>query len=195
MRRFTIYSIVMIGLLVINAGCQTGARKKPRKPYTAADNPTVVSGRGAPSLDDVMRPAAWVLIDGYEGEYIEVDGNPHVEWVIDAPVSSTPTFRAEVATELLATPTDFKCALKSRDDAGDGPVRVYYGIAAEEGTFQVGKNYSLVAPGKNFVIRNAAGDIVEEIGPLPAGDYLVAAGIKNTETDKEALAITYFTVE
>ena len=194
MKRFTIFSTLMTGLLIINVGCQITPKKKARVPYTAERNPTVLAARGEPSLEDVMRPAAWVLIDGYEGEYVEVDGNPHVEWVIDAPVSTKPTFRAEAFEPLLGVPTNFQCALKSREE-GDQAVGIYYGIAAKEGTFQIGKEYSLVAPGEDFVIRDQLGNVIEEIGELTPGKYLVAAGIKNTETEKEALAITYFTIE
>lgn len=191
MKRYTIFSILMTGLLVINVGCRTTAK---RVPYTAEKNPTAVAGRGEPSLEDVMRPAAWVLIDGNEGRYIELDGHPHVEWVIDEPVSATPTFRAEAFEPLMGVPTHFQCALKSRNE-DDESVGVYYGIAAKEGTFEIGKEYSLVSPGKNFVIRDSAGNTIDEIGSLGPGKYMVAAGIKNPEAEKEALAITFFTIE
>ena len=195
MRRFTVFSILMTGVLVINVGCQTGPKKVPREPYTVENNPTVLSGRGEPSLDDEKRLAAWVLVDGYEGRYIEVDGRSHVEWVIDEPVSATPTFRVEAYELLLGTPRDFKCILKSRDESEESP-KVYLGIAANDATFEVGKEYSLLSPGEDFVIRDVmAGSVMEDVGSLAPGEYLIAAGVKNAESEQEALAITYFTVQ
>ena len=152
MRRFTIFSILMTGVLVVSVGCQTGPKKAPSEPYTVENNPTVLSGRGEPSLDDEKRPAAWVLVDGYEGRYIEVDGRSHVEWVIDEPVSATPTFRVEAYEPLLGTPRDFKCILKSRDESEQSP-KVYLGIAANDATFEGGKEYSLLSPGEETRTR------------------------------------------
>ena len=39
------------------------------------------------------------------------------------------------------------------------------------------------------------GAVVAEAAPLAPGTYLLAAGIENSQTGKEALAITFFTVE
>ena len=221
MRRYTIFSILMMGLLIINVGCQTTG--KPQLPYTAEHNPTVLAGRGEPHPDEYQRPAAWVLIDGYEGHFLcktcdpdtgectyhvedgsddnricaNLEGHPQVQFEIDETVSAKPTFRAEVYEPLLGVPHDFNCLLKSRDDE-EGSMGLYYAIEAKPGTFEVRKWISLVSPGKDFVIKDlsqAGMNIVEKIPPLPPGKYTLAAGIKNTEKGQEAAAITYFTVE
>ncbi len=162
---------------------------------TAENNPTTLAGRGEPDLDDQDRPAAWVYIDGREGHFIEREGNWQLEWVIDEPVSSTPTFRVEVYEPLLGVPKDFNCVLERKGVAPEDGTLVYYGLAAEEGTFQASHQYSLLDPGHNFVIRELpSGQIVSTIDPLPAGTYGLAVGVKNKETGKKGLAVTYFTV-
>lgn len=214
--RTVIVVILTASILTVCAGCETATKpgdlvgngqKKPWQPtagqpppqtaqrtaFTAENNPTASGGRGEPSLEDFFRPAAWVYIDGQEGKYIERDGQPQVQWVIAGPVSSTPTFRAEAYEPLLGTPTDFNCVVETIDSV-DG-TKVAYVIAAVEGTFQVGQEYSLLHPGNGFVVRNRmTGDVVTEIALLVPGTYLFAAGIKNGQNGKEGLAITYFTV-
>lgn len=161
--------------------------------FTAESNPTSRCGRGEPSLEDQFRPAAWVYIDGNAGKYTEEDGNPQVQWVIEEPVSGSATFRVEVFEPLLGTPTSFRCVIQTIDT--EGGAAVVYSFKAEDGTFEVGRDYSLVNPGKDFAIRNRmSGDAVAEMPPLVPGEYLMAAGIRNDETEKDALAITYFTV-
>ena len=115
-----------------------------------------------------------------------------MEWIIDKPVSSTPMFQVEVFEPLLGKPANFSCALKSRD-AQDQPTGIYYGIAAKEGKFKVSTAYSLLNPGGSFVIRDATGDVIDEIAPLAPGKYLIAAAVENPDV-KKVLAITYFTV-
>ncbi len=164
-----------------------------RTAFTARNNPTTRDRGGEPSLDDFYRPAVWVYIDGKEGGFIERDGNPQVQWQIQGPVSASPTFRVEAFAPLLGTPKDFLCTLDTIE-ASDGS-KVAYAIKANEGTFILGRDYSLLCPGENFVIRNrTTGDVVSEVAPLVPGTYLLAAGAKNTDTGKEGLAITYFTV-
>lgn len=212
---------LMAGAMAVCVGCQapgrpngdaqprtaaTTAKKTPDAPrkhtpdptvrraaFTAKDNPTTRNGRGEPSLDDFFRPAAWIYVDGGSGEFIERDGNPQVQWFIEGSISTSPTFRVEAFTPLLGAPKDFACTLDTVE-AADGS-SIAYAIAAVEGTFDLGQDYSLLQPGENFVVRNrATGDLVTEIPPLSPGTYVIAAGVKNLPEGREGLAITYFTV-
>jgi len=178
-------------------------REPERKPvYTASHNPTTLAGRGTPSLEDQFRPAAWILIDGQEGKYDDVDGHPHLEWVIDQPVSSEPTFRVEVFRQLLGDPDDFKAVLQSIQTQ-DGSSLVY-GIAVDAAkdpkgsagsSFSTSKTFNLLDPGPNFTVRNLmTGDVVEQIGELPPGKYAFAGGVRNTKTGAATPAVTFFTV-
>lgn len=187
MSRTSILATLAVGLILLGAGC------KVMKPYDAEHNPTILADRGAPSLDDEFRPAAWVLIDGKEGSFTDVDGRPQVQWVIDEPVSQSPTFRIEAFEPILGKPSIFKAVLQTieADDGSD----ITYAIAATGGDFEVGKDYSLSTPGDNFVIRERPTlDVVDSIKPLPPGTYLIAASIENPDTKKVGLAVTYFTV-
>lgn len=165
-----------------------------REAYTAENNPTTKAGRGAPDLEKPQSPAAWVFIDGKEGKFKEQGGQPLLQWIIDDPVGATPKFRVEAFEPLLGTPKDFKAVLRTIESE-DG-TDLIYGIAAREGAFEVGKEYSLLNPGESFVVRNAmTGDEIKEIAPLPAGKYAIAAGVINSTTGKQSLAVTYFTVK
>lgn len=160
---------------------------------TAAHNPTTMAGRGAPDLDDKDRPAAWIYIDGHAGNFKDEGGHPLLQWFTDGSVSPTPTFRVEAYEPLLGTPKDFKAVLRTVETA-DGS-EIVYGISAYDGTFEVGKDYSLLNPGEGFIVRNGqTGDTIKEISPLVPGTYALAAGVKNAATGKETLAVTYFTV-
>lgn len=205
MRSKKILASALFGLILVGYGCTPNdggikghvdqrKGKKPRVPYTTAHNPTKDADRGDPDpdLQDEFRPAAWVLIDGMEGSFTEVNGHPQVQWIVEGPVSSTPTFRVEAFEPVLGTPTMFKCAVRTIE-AADGS-NVTYGIASDEDAFRVGWDYSLLAPGKGFVIREPTGDIVDRIKPLAPGRYLIAASVQNPESNKTALAVTYFTV-
>ena len=161
--------------------------------YNSDNNPTTLAGRGEPSLDDLFRPAAWIFIDGKEGKYTEVNGSPHLEWVIDAPVSSTPTFRVAVYPPLLGEPDEFKCVLQSIETA-DGS-KLMYGVTAERGAFDFGREYSLLNPGTGFTVRNLmTGDVVSQITELPEGRYLIAGGVENTKSGARTPAVTFFSV-
>jgi hypothetical protein len=165
-----------------------------REPITAENNPTTKAGRGAPDLEKPHSPAAWVYIDGKEGKFKEEAGQPLLQWFIEEPVCATPSFRVEVFEPLIGTPKDFKAVLRTieSDDGTD----LVYGIAAGDGTFEVGKEYNMLSPGENFVVRNVVtGDVVKELAPLPSGKYAIAAGILNSGTGKQTLAVTYFTVK
>ncbi len=211
MRKQSVFSTLVFGLTAAGIGCSTPAEQggKPRvttespksapatrpKPatFTAANNPTARAGRGEPSLEDRDRPAAWVYIDGKAGKFSERDGQRLTQWTVEGTVGSTPTFRVEGYEPLLGTPQDFKCVLQAIEspDGSD----VVYGIAANEGTFSPGRDYPLLNPGDNFVIRNGlSGDTVREIAPLAPGTYAVVGGLENKSTGKRALAVTYFTV-
>lgn len=212
MRTPRIMCCLTVCLLVLSGACSSSKKSRPiagagDKPtsrmgaataarpavFTAEDNPTTKAGRGAPSLDDLHRPAAWIYVDGLEGSYVEQDGNPQVQWVIDAPTSATPSIRAEAFEPLMGAPKGFACTLDTVESP-DGS-SIAYAIKAAEGTFHLGQAYSLNRPGDNFTIRNRlTGDVVSEIAPLSPGRYVIAGSIKNLETGKEALAITYFTV-
>lgn len=190
MSKRTILTSAAIGVILLEVGC---APTPTRKVYTTLHNPTTSAGRGEPRLNDEFRPAAWVLIDGKEGRFTEVNGNPQVQWEISDPVSSSPTFRVEALEQMLGKPTVFKCVLRTIE-ASDGS-DVTYGIASKDGNFQIGHDYSLLSPGEGFVIRQPPTfDVVDTIRPLAPGRYLIAASVGNPETEKEALAVTYFRV-
>lgn len=211
MLKLSVFSIIIVGLSSMGIGCSSppGQGREPRvaaaspKPapaaqpksakFTRANNPTTLAGRGEPNLEDKARPAAWVYVDGKAGKFTERDGEPLTQWFVEGTVSSTPTFRVEGFEPLLGNPTDFKCILQAVE-ASDGST-VVYGIAANEGTFTPGREYSLLNPGDNFVIRNGlTGDVVKEIAPLAPGAYAIVGGLENRSTGKRALAVTYFTV-
>ena len=201
MRRFSAITrvcfVVLIGGgLSASTGCQSSgsAKKNFGAPtITATNNPTTMAGRGAPDLDDKDRPAAWIYIDGHAGNFKDEGGHPLLQWFIDGSVSPTPTFRVEAYEPFLGTPKDFKAVLRTVETA-DGS-DIVYGISAYDGTFEVGKDYSLLNPGEGFIVRNGqTGDTVKEISPLAPGTYAIAAGVKNAATGKETLAVTYFTV-
>jgi len=161
--------------------------------FTAANNPTTMAGRGAPDLDNPQSPAAWVFIDGKGGKFKEEGGQPLLQWFVDDAVGSSPKFRVEAFEPLLGTPRDFKAVLRTieSEDGSD----LVYGIAARDGMFEVGREYSLLNPGDDFVVRNGlTGDEVKEISPLPAGKYAIAAGVTNSASGQQTLAVTYFTV-
>lgn len=211
MRKLSVFSIIVVGLSNVGIGCSSPSSRdrKPRvaaesaKPtssakskaaqFTAANNPTTLAGRGAPSLDERARPAAWVYVDGKAGKFTDRDGEPLTQWVVEGSVSASPTFRVEGYEPLLGNPRDFKCVLQAVDSSEGSTV--VYGIAANEGTFAPGRDYSLLNPGENFVIRNGlTGDIVKEIAPLAPGTYAIVGGLENRSTGKRALAVSYFTV-
>ncbi len=195
--------VLTAGLSILAWGCGS-PEKRPivndhqrqplhRATLTAENNPTALAGRGVPDLDDWLRPAAWIYIDGRAGQFLEVDGNPQGQWTIEEPVSSSPTFRVDAYGPLLGNPRDFNCVLQPVDASDENTVT--YVFSAVKGTFQVGREYSLLQPGKNFTIRNySTGDVVLQIPRLAPGRYLVAAGVKNLEKAKEGHAVTYFTV-
>lgn len=161
--------------------------------FTNENNPTTVANRGEPSLDDAQRPAAWVFIDGNPGKFSERDGHKLIQWTIEKPAGDAPTFRVEGFDPLVGEARDFKCVLRAVDST-EG-TDFMYGIAAKPGTFETGKDYSLLNPGDNFIIRNGwTGDVVREIAPLAPGTYAIAAGLENAKTGKKAAAVTYFKV-
>ncbi len=212
MRYVNVCTSLSVAVLILAVGCAAPSKSSsvpsitkttPTEPaayqraasagFTAENNPTSRSGRGEPDLGDSFRPAAWVYVDGKAGTFIEKDGNPQVQWVIDEPVGSTPTFRVEAYEPLLGNPKGFRCVVQTITPVS-GPA-VAYTVRADEGTFEVGREYSLVQPGEGFAMRNQmTGDVVTEIPPLIPGTYLMAAGVRNEETGKDALAVTYFTV-
>lgn len=196
MNRIAMLSSVGLCMILL-AGCQAPGPKhgapSASMTFTADDNPTTSAGRGAPSLDDIHAPAVWVFLDGHAGQFLNTDNDPITPWMIEAGISSEPNFRVEVFEPLLGKPTDFSCVLSLVDNQ-DGD-RVGYAIKAKEGTFVVGRTYSLLRPGKNFVVRNLrTGDVVDEIALLPSGMYMLAAGLKNAKASKEGLSITHFRV-
>lgn len=206
MRRFTAFGSMLLAVVVVAGGCSAtgsrtgrGSRSQARviessgKMMTASNNPTTLAGRGEPSLDDSERPAAWVFVDDHSGTFTERDGQPQLQWEIEQPVSASPTFRVEAYGPLLGTPRDFKFLLSTVESADGSDVA--YAVSVREGDFVVGREYSLLQPGDNFIIRNwATGDVVRQIAPLSPGRYLLAGGLRNVATKKEAAAITFFTV-
>jgi hypothetical protein len=196
MRTVRFFSIVMIFAFGTWVGCAQADKAKPAtagKPIkvTVQSNPTTDGGRGTPSLDDFFRPAAWIHVGGKDGAFSSEGGKPNLEWEIKAPVSASPTFRIEAFEPLLGNPKEFFCTLEAIKGSGT----MAYAISSKKGKFSAGTEYSLLKPGDDFVIRNrATGDVVREIAPLSSGTFVIAAGIKNAKTGKEALAVTYFTV-
>ncbi|UCE60031.1 MAG: hypothetical protein JSU63_21635 [Phycisphaerales bacterium] len=185
MRSKNILVTVAIGFSVLLTACA------PRT--TLKNNPTTLAGRGEPSITDEQRPSAWIYIDGHGGKFTEKEGVNQIQWVIEDPVSSTPTFRVEALPDLLGTPKDFKCVLYTY--ASEDGSNVGYGIAAKEGTFKVGYDYPLLNPGSDFVVRIAGTeDILDQIEPLAPGSYMLTAGVENAEMGVKTLAVSYFTV-
>lgn len=157
------------------------------------ENPTTRAGRGAPDLASLHNHAAWIYIDGEEGRYIEKDGTPQIQWVVNTPVRRSPTFRVEVYEELLGSPKEFLCALQTQESF-DG-TQVVYAIRANEGAFQSGHEYSLLDPGESFTILDkTTNEQIKKIPLLSPGVYGIVAKIRNDEMDAEGLAVTYFTV-
>lgn len=203
MRRTSWINVFGAGILVAGGGCgpknvtvgstaQAGGRLIPVV-FTDETNPTTKCGRGEPSLDDQFRPAAWVYIDGEEGRFIEQDGNPQLQWVIDGPVSRSPTFRVGIYEPLVGIPKDFKCVLQTIESVDGSDIR--YGILTQDGKFEIGKSYSLLRPGDEFIIRNlVTGDIVREFPPLAPGRYAFAAAVGRPDSKNRAAAVTFFTV-
>jgi len=194
MRIRKVFTAVTIGFLVTCIGCSSNGKKgSARMKITADRNPTTDAGRGAPSLEDKSRPAAWIYIDGQKGTFTEQDGHLLLQWIIQKPVSATPTFRVEIFEDLLKPPIQFKCVLQTRETAEGA--RISYGIAADNGTFECGHDYSLLDPGEGFSIRNPeTGELVSEIEPLAPGDYLLAGSIEGSGGGAATVAVTYFTV-
>ena len=203
MRRTSWINVLAAGILVAGVGCgpknvtvgptaQAGGRLIPVV-FTDETNPTTKCGRGEPSLDDQFRPAAWVYIDGEEGRFIERDGHPQLQWVIDGPVSRSPTFRVGIYEPLVGIPKDFKCVLQTIESVDGSDIR--YGILTQDGKFEIGKSYSLLRPGDEFIIRNlVTGDIVREFPPLAPGRYAFAAAVGRSDSKNRAAAVTFFTV-
>jgi hypothetical protein len=165
---------------------------EPYKPtFTTSNNPTKSSGRGEPSLDQPERPAAWILVDDHQGSFMERDGHPQLQWIIDKAVTPTPTFRVEVYEPLLGNkPTKFNYLLKALSAEGG---EVTYAVSAKNGAFTLGRQYLLLNPGDDFVIRNwTTGDEVRQIAPLPPGTYVLAATVG--AAGKETAAVTEFRV-
>lgn len=164
-----------------------------RKALTASNNPTTAAGRGEPSLDDFLRPAAWIDIDGHPGKPAEQEGRPLAHWRVDEPVKPAPTFAVQAYAPLLGDPRDFSGVLSTVDSVNGA--KISYSIQAEEGAFEAWRSYSLLRPGAEFTIRNrTTGDVVSEIAPLTPGTYMLAAAVKNLQTGHESLAMTYFAV-
>lgn len=206
MRTFYGAMVLVVGLTGCSGDRASRKAAAPTKPvrtisvttvkqpaFTKENNPTTVAGRGEPSLDDAQRPAAWVFIDGNPGKFTERDGQKLIQWTIEKPVGDEPKFRVEGFEPLVGNARDFKCVLRAVDST-EG-TDFMYGISAKPGTFEPGKDYSLLNPGDNFIIRNGwTGDVVREIAPLAPGTYAVAAGLENAKTGKKAAAVTYFKV-
>lgn len=168
--------------------------KKPaaRKP-TMEENPTVDSGRGTPTLDALHAPAAWIYIDRNAGEFIEENGRPQIQWVVYDPVSRNPSFRVDCLSELLGEADEFRCVF-STHESFDG-TSVLYTIQSRKGRFKPGKEYALLEPGEDFeVMDQKTGKKVERVPLLAPGIYRMVGSVKNTKTNKEALAISQFTV-
>lgn len=192
--------VVTTAGVLLMAGCRgdggpAGSRMRVR--YTAEQNPTMAAGRGMPSLDSEMQPAAWILIDGKEGGFrtSEKTGRPLLEWFIEEPVSSTPTFTLAVFRPLLGDDVDANFVLEQTSTVDESAAPARYALAGREGVFEAGRTYSLSEPEEALIVRNLAdGQIVESIGPLPPGEYLLAGSIRYNELGNTVLAATKFRV-
>jgi len=155
------------------------------------DNPTTKGGRGEPDLHDPRRPAAWIHIDDKEGRFVTRAGFPQVQWRIEGGVSRKPTFRVEVYKPLLGEVDTFRGVLHTHESPDN--TMVAYLITAEPGKFKVGETYSLIKPGEGFTIRDLQAEKEIDIVPLlsPA-TYSFTVAVGNSETGKEALAISNF---
>jgi len=158
------------------------------------DNPTTRAGRGAPSLDVPGRPSAWIYMDGHVGRFVEENGQPLLQMVIDEPVSPMPTFRVEVYEPLLGRPRTARFFLQ---DVGGTGALVRYAFAAND-TFQVGHDYYLCNPGESFTVRanplTPDEEEVDHFGPLPPGAYLIAVSVEGENPEDQTAAVTFFTV-
>ena len=173
------------------SGSKASGNTTASEPIT--ENPTTRAGRGAPDLASLHNHAAWIYIDGEEGRYIEKDGTPQIQWVVNTPVRRSPTFRVEVYEELLGSPNGFLCVLQTQESF-DG-TQVVYAIRANEGAFQRGREYSLLDPGEDFTILDkTTNEQIKKIPLLSPGVYGIVAEILNDEMDAKGLAVTYFTV-
>ncbi len=197
---------VLSFVVAISIACGGCARSRQRADSPAADNrpqaasspevnPTQQAGRGEPTADNPHRAAAWIYIDGNGGEYRKDDnGNDLLQWFITTPVSTRPTFRVEVHQPLMGKDVDFKCAVQTRDlNAADPPS---YALMSKEGRFSAGKEYQLLAPGADFILRMAGTDeILTEAPALPPDDYVLFATVISRAHGHEVVAVTYFTVK
>jgi len=180
-----------LGICLLTMAC----KEKPRAvAVMGGETPTQRDGRGEPSLDDPFRAAAWITIDGKSGKFKEADGGPLVQWIIDEPVSASPTFSLRVHEPLLGSKVEFEAALQLVDDPENKSRS--YALKAKEGKFETGKEYKLLSPGDDFEVREAGTDkIVTSIDPLAPGQYLIAASVTGADKKGTALAVTYFTVK
>lgn len=194
---------VLVGVSLGVCGC-AGSRQRAESPAaenrpSAAPspdvNPTQQAGRGEPSTDNPHRAAAWIYIDGNAGEYRKDDnGNDLLQWYITTPVSSRPTFRVAVHQPLMGKDVDFKCAVQTRDLNAVDPAS--YALMSKEGRFSAGKDYDLLNPGDDFILRIGGTDeILTEAAPLPPGDYVIFATVTSRAHGHDVVAVSYFTVK
>jgi hypothetical protein len=165
-------------------------------PADVKPNYTTDSGRGAPSLADQHRPAAWILIDGQEGEFVDREGLPMLQWVINEPVCQTPTFEVVVYEDLVGELADLKFLLESIELVEPG-LKVKWAMRALPGfTPEAGVEYSLTAPGANWGLRDMIQKVERaEADPLPPGRYMICAAVRGTKSmETGCLACSEFTV-
>lgn len=198
---------VLSAVVTISLACGGCARSRQRAESPAADdarpsaasspevNPTQQAGRGEPTADNPHRAAAWIYIDGNGGEYRkDENGNDLLQWYITTPVSARPNFRVEVHQPLMGKDVDFKCAVQTRDLNAVDPAS--YALMSKEGRFSAGKDYNLLKPGDELILRIAGSDeILTEAPPLPSGDYVILATVTSRAHGHEVVAASYFTVK
>ncbi len=190
-----------VGLAML-AGCQSGGMSAKMK-ITAQHNPTMIGGRGEPSLEDHMRPAAWIFVDGKPGEFQERNGSQVVGWHIPENVSPSPTFQLAVYKPLLGEKIGVNILLVKGDEDSETSPEIepnntfFYGLGGVEQGVATQKSFNLLSPGNDFVIRDLRKPerpIVDKIDPLTPGHYTLAASITNLETGQHTLSVTYFNV-
>ncbi|MHC5110674.1 MAG: hypothetical protein ACYTHJ_12460 [Planctomycetota bacterium] len=179
------------------SSAESGREESPTptevEPAEIIANPTTNAGRGAPSLTSLHAPAAWIYVDNKEGEFNEEDGRPQVEWTIFEQCSRNPTFRVEAYEPLLGRPDQIQFVLRTHESF-DGTY-ILYTVKSKGNSFVAGKEYALLDPGADFVITNQESDTsIQQIPLLSPGVYSIVASVKSSETGKEGLAISHFSV-
>ena len=162
-----------------------------------AHNPTTAAGRGSPSLDDVQRPCAWFVVDDKKGRFKQGE----FRWFIEEPVSATPSLSIWVVEELIGDLVEVRIVIRRLKTRKPGsPPQAdqqwqYKLEARADGICSAGQTYPLCRSGDVFhMLDTRTRQTVEEIPPLPPGDYMMLGDITGTKAHERSVLITQFTV-